>query len=131
MVELLISKGADVNAEDNDGYTPLYWAAMQDSKGLVELLTAKGATPVSTIHLAASAGDLAKVKSFIEEGTDVNAKDKFGRTPLYRVLRVDTNDLAEFLIAKGADVNAKDNEGVTPLHLGCLSLENIPAQHRS
>jgi len=120
MVELLISKGADVNAEDNDGYTPLYWAAMQDSKGLVELLTAKGATPVSTIHLAASVGDLAKVKSFIEEGTDVNAKDKFGRTPLYRVLRVDTNDLAEFLIAKGADVNAKDNKGQTPLHRVCF-----------
>jgi len=121
MVELLISKGADVNAEDNNGYTPYYWAAFDPSKDIVELLTAKGATPVSNIHLASYAGDLEKVKSFIEEGTDVNAKDKFGRTPLFEAVPAETNNVAEFLIAKGADVNARDNKDQTPLHIVGLS----------
>ena len=117
VVELLISKGADVNAEDGEGHTPLYGAALLDRKDLVELLTAKGAAPESTIHCAALLGDLAEVKRFIEEGTDVNAKDKGGQTPLFWAVSTNNNDVAKFLIDKGADVNAKDKDGATPLHL--------------
>ena len=117
MVELLIGKGADVNTVDNDGYTPYYWAVMDASKELVKLLVAKGAIPVYTIHLAARVGDLAKVKRFIEEGTDVNAKDKGGETPLFSAVCAENSDVTKFLIAKGADVNAKDNIGATPLNL--------------
>ena len=121
MVELLISKGADVNTKDKDGVTPYYWAAMQGSKDLVELLTAKGATVESTIHLAARTGDLAKVKRFIEEGTDVNVKDKVGQTPLFSAVLADNNDVVKFLIAKGADVNAKNGIGATPLNFVMMS----------
>ncbi len=116
VVELLIGKGADVNAEDNDGYTPYYWAVMDASKDLVELLVAKGAAPIYTIHLAAREGDLEKVKRFIEEGADVNAKDKGGKTPLFSAVLADSNDVAKFLIAKGADVNSKDKRGATPIN---------------
>jgi cytohesin len=115
-VELLISKGADVNAEDKDGRTPYYCAAMDGREDMVKLLTAKGAAPPSPIHLAARAGDLAKVKSLIEEGADVNAKDKPGQTPLFWAVRADNSDVAKFLITKGADVNAKDKIGMTPLY---------------
>ena len=116
MVELLIDKGADVNAEDKDGYTPMYWATMEGNKDVVELLTTKGAAPISAIHLAARAGDLAKVKSLIEAGAEVNAKDKGGQTPLFAAALADNDDVAKFLIAKGADVNARDTNGWTPLH---------------
>ena len=116
MVELLIANGADVNIEDNDGYTPYYWAVTDASKDIVELLTAKGATVISTIHLAARAGDLARVKRFMEEGTDVNARDKGGETPLFSAVQADNDDVARFLIAEGADVNARDNIGATPLN---------------
>jgi len=116
IVELLINEGADINAQDNRGYTPMYMATYQDSKDLVELLTAKGATPQSTIHLAASAGDLARVKSLIEKGTDINARDKGGETPLFLAVLAKTDEVAEFLIAKGADIDARDNLGMTPLY---------------
>jgi len=42
-VSELISKGADVNAKDEDGMTPLHWAASQGHKDIAELLIAKGA----------------------------------------------------------------------------------------
>ncbi len=115
-LELLISKGANVNAEDKDGRTPYYWAVMQGRKDMVEFLPTKGATPVSSIHLAARAGDLAKVRTLIEDGADVNAKDKASQTPLFWAVLADNNDVAKFLIAKGADVNAKDALGRTPLN---------------
>jgi len=116
IVETLINNGADVNAEDNDGFTPYCCAVMRGRKDFVELLIAKGATPVSTIHWAAAAGDLEKVKAFIEEGTDIDAEDKSGETPLFSAVRADNSEVAKFLIAKGANVNAKDSSGNTPLH---------------
>jgi len=123
VVELLINSGADVNAEDSEGFTPYYWATMQGRKDFVELLVAKGATPVSTIHLAAREGDLEKVKAFIEKGSDINARDKSGETPLFFAVLADNNDVTKFLLAKGADVNAKRDDGATPLHYA-LSLGN-------
>jgi cytohesin len=56
VVELLIAKGADVNAKDKYDMTPLHPAAGRGHKEVVELLIAKGA--------------------------DVNARDEDGDTPL-------------------------------------------------
>ena len=77
VAELLIAKGADVNAKAGiSEKTPLHEAASSGHKEVVELLIANGA--------------------------DVNAKKKFGRTPLHGAA---TKGIAELLIAKGADVD--------------------------
>ncbi len=43
VVELLLAKGADIKAVDNNGYTPLHWAAQKGHREAVELLLSKGA----------------------------------------------------------------------------------------
>ena len=43
VVELLIAKGADVNAKNDGGYTPLHQAAINGHKEIAELLIEKGA----------------------------------------------------------------------------------------
>ena len=43
MVELLIAKGADVNARDGDGRTPLSYAQDKGHTKIVELLRKHGA----------------------------------------------------------------------------------------
>jgi len=124
IVELLISRGASINLEDKKGgRTPLYWAAFHGSKGVFEVLLAK-VTDSNTIHLAALKGELARVKTFMQGGTDVNTKDRFSCTALHWAVLANTNDVADFLIAKGSDVRAKDNNGFTPL-LGARRLDMI------
>ena len=105
VVELLIDKGADVNAKDNEGRTPLSWANQEGHDEIVKFLIAKGADV--SLHFAAGLGDITIVKSLIEDGADVNAKDERGQTPLHVAVARGHVEVAELLINKGANVNAK------------------------
>jgi len=69
------------------------------------------------IHDAARNGDLAGVQAELDNGADVNVKNKHGMTPLHDAAAEGRKEIAELLIAKGADVNANDRWGMTPLHL--------------
>ena len=71
--------------------------------------------PDISIHQAAEDGHIESVKQHLAAGTDVNAKDKYGVTPLHRAALVGNKETVELLIAKGADVNVKDKHGGTPL----------------
>jgi len=84
-----IAAGADVDAKNNVGDTPLHMTALSGHKIITELLIAKGA--------------------------DVNTKDEDGGTPLHIAVSGAHKEIAELLITNGADVNAKDDEGSTPL----------------
>ena len=68
--------------------------------------------PDISIWDAARTGNIEAVKQHLAAGTDVNAKDKYGRTALHHAAN---KEIAELLIAKGADVNAKRDYGWTPL----------------
>ena len=56
------------------------------------------------------------ISDLIDEGADVNAKDKNKMTALHWAAYSGNPDLAKLIIAKGADINAKDRDGSTPLH---------------
>ena len=47
---------------------------------------------------------------------DVNAKNKYGWTPLHDAASRGGTEIAELLLQHGADVNAKDKEKWTALH---------------
>jgi len=73
-----------------------------------------GCGPSISIHQAARIGRIDAVKQHLAAGTDVNAKDVVGMTPLHRATY---QGYKEIVIAKGADVNAKGGvNGGTPLH---------------
>jgi len=115
IVDLLIDKGANVTAKNAKGQTPLDIALRQNQKDITAMITAQGAE-VSSIHMAAKLGDQAKVKAFLDQGVDINAKDDNEYTPLFHAIREEHESLISFLISRNADINAKDKWGYTPLY---------------
>ena len=88
-VKRLIEAEADVNAQDNNGFTVLMLASANGHIDVAQLL--------------------------IEEGADVNAQDKIGATALIVASRRGQTYIVKLLIEAGADVNAQTNDGGTAL----------------
>jgi len=107
VAKVLLDAGADIDAEGFAGYSPLHYAAMLARRHNHEMLELLFSRKTENIFTAACQGDLNKVKTLIDDGTDVNVKDEFGVSLLHWAAAADSPEVAEFLIAKGADVNAK------------------------
>lgn len=122
-VETLIAQGADVNAKDKDGNSPLYFATLQNSTAIVEALLSQGANPksndYSSIRIAARQGSKGVMEAFLAHGINPNLKLGIFETPLLYLavewIEGGNKAAAEVLIVHGADVNAKDKDGNTPL----------------
>jgi hypothetical protein len=57
------------------------------------------------------------VKSLLVNGTDANARDLSGHTPLHKAVYKGSTETVELLLSRGADVNARTLDGQTPLYL--------------
>jgi ankyrin repeat protein len=80
IVELLLAKGADVNAKDDEDQSALVEAAWRGHKTVVQLLLANGA--------------------------DINTEDWLHRTALTEAAKEGHETIVQLLLAKGADINA-------------------------
>lgn len=108
----VLDSGAKVNVVDSNGATPLHITAFRGNTEIAGLLLAHGAevdakddrgnTPLHYV----SRGEYHPSKIYIacllfEHGADVNAKDRFGKSPLDQALKMEREDIAQFLLENG------------------------------
>lgn len=128
MVKLLLTHGADINAQIALGLTPLGRAVNRDNLQMVKFLIAHGADAkkdVTALHEAIYKGNKKMIELLITHGADINAKDGTGETLLHVAARSGKKETVKLLLAKGANVLAKDIYGKTPL--GTTSNQDIQA----
>lgn len=115
IVEMLIKAGADVNLKDENGQTANQRARNPEMKAFFDQVQEKKRKNI--FYYATAFNDKEAVSMLIAAGNDVNIKDEFDYTPLYRAAANNNIEIAEILIAAGADVNIQSGENKkTPLH---------------
>lgn len=109
VVNFLISRGADVNAKTKEAYTPLHFVANYGC-----WYTHHGTCHPDRIAKLPGA-EIAE--SLIQAGSDVNARDNRGDTPLHTAAYCANFPVVKLLIKAGADVNAVNKSGESVLGL--------------
>lgn len=129
-IRSLIARGADINAQDKDGHTPLTWAAWNRNIEIVQRLivdknanvNAQNKIGYTPLLVAARRNNLAIVQLLVGKGANVNAQDQCGETPLIFAASHGNLAMVQLLVTSGADVNAQDKYyGNTALDMANLS----------
>ncbi|EDO02691.1 hypothetical protein SS1G_05168 [Sclerotinia sclerotiorum 1980 UF-70] len=140
ILDMLLLAGADLEARDDNGYTPLLLTVvtarltpMTDvdkfCQNFMKLLLSAGANPCAMssngetlLHRACAALPSTNVaKQLLAFGANPNqAQISNGFTPLHCVVG-NTAEHIQLLVSHGADINAQDTEGDSPLHRACRS----------
>ena len=109
----MIAAGADVNAAQGDGTTPLHWAVYKIDAELARALLARGAKPdvinkygSSPLAEAVKVANARLVGMLLDAGSDAKVPNQEGQTALMLAARAGSLDVAELLVRHGADVNA-------------------------
>ena len=123
IVELLLHLGADPNARDQLGHTPLYFVGnASHGADVVRVLAQSGANVnaqerlkhCTALHMAARRGNVPVAEALLDCGADGEARDKLGDTPLHRAVKCGKTEMVAFLLSRGADVYAEGKRGLTP-----------------
>eukprot|EP00299_Pterocystis_sp_00344_P015282 c7621_g1_i1.p1 GENE.c7621_g1_i1~~c7621_g1_i1.p1 ORF type:complete len:145 (-),score=21.27 c7621_g1_i1:45-479(-) len=91
MCHYLIASGANINQKQEDGWTPLHYAAFRNCF------------------------DIGKV--LIECGATLSEQDRWGFTPLHRAAKLNHIEIAQLLVDSGADIQTRSKAGKTAIQV--------------
>jgi ankyrin repeat protein len=136
IARILLYHGANANAKNDQGETPLHLVSRGKCDSpevgvlIVCLLLEHGAdinartkSKWTPLHSASFNGGLKIMTELLDKGANANAENDQGETPLHLVSRSNHIPeeqgvgIAELLLERGSDTKARDNDNTTPLQL--------------
>lgn len=111
MVELMLSLGADVTLQDENGDTPLYYAV----------------TTRNTLHkMVYKKASLRITSALLQAGADVNVPNEYELTPFHCAVNSGSDAIIQMLLDDGTpNIHLADEIGNTPLHYLVVSREPV------
>jgi hypothetical protein len=136
LTEIATNKDA-LNSTDNEGRTPLSWAAQRGDLETLSVLLAHGADPhlsnrgrTTPLHYAVQAGNSCCIVPLLNAGADPNAQDHRQHTPLHLACIVtDSLRYIRPLVLNGADVNAMTDYDYSPLIIAAYKNHDVTVRY--
>ena len=126
ILKKLIKSGADVNKPNKHYITPLIVATGYDRPKIIKYLIEHGADvnnngpegDENPMNNALIRDDIKTIRLFVDNGYDINSKNRFLETPLHVILDRGLNYPYELLMKMIylGDLTKQNIDGVTPLH---------------
>jgi len=135
-VPVLIKMGANTEAVNATGETPLFAAVKQDSPSTIKALLDNGGSIYardtlgnSLLHAAVRWHAIRGAETLLDKGLDINCHALNGKTPLHDSIRWWIPDMELLLLKRGADIEVRDAEGNTPFMEAILA-GNAPSMEQ-
>ncbi len=133
MTASLLRDGAEPNARNASGLTPLICAARAGQTGTIRLLVEAGADPnlsggingwTPVMH-AIHKNQSLSVQTLLELGADVNGSGPHHESALMMAAGYGQTEMVKLLLRRGADPRARSADGETALSLAVSGLPDI------
>ncbi len=139
MIRLLMDNGADLDIRNDDGYSAVTFALMDQRFGIADILLEKAKDvnakdlEYTTIIDAAGSDYKNIVKRFLDNKFDINERGINGETAVMRSVAKNRLKMTQFLINNGADIRLTDSYGTTALMIasreGYYDIANLLIQY--
>ncbi|CAG0907267.1 unnamed protein product, partial [Cyprideis torosa] len=127
IVNLLLRKGAIVDAQNDTGWTPLITASFEGHAMVVTLLKSVGADVAvadvngwTALHHAVQQKRTSTVACLLEMGAPVDVAEKKMMRPLHLACFLGHLESTVLLVHAGGEIDARDADGRTPLLMATL-----------
>lgn len=121
VVKMLVKHGADIDAPDKAGRSPLLTALLARNPLVAEYLVKQqarldaDAVLRETVRLGQADRDV--IDFLVKQGAELDLPDEQGNTPLHIAILNGHRVNAKYLVKKGADIDLADRSGRTPLEM--------------
>ncbi|KAF1968369.1 ankyrin repeat protein, partial [Bimuria novae-zelandiae CBS 107.79] len=115
----------ELEAQSENGGTPLIWAVCKARNEVVKFLLGKGVDVDkrddtqgwTSLHEACATGTSRVVTQLLDAGADIERPLPSGDTPLHVALTTENEEIALLLLERGANVSTRASKNRTSLHL--------------
>jgi ankyrin repeat protein len=136
VIPAIVERGANTEAVNISGETPLFIAVKANAASTVRALLGAGASLTgrdslgnTALHTAVRSNASQAAEALLDANIHIDAYNLYGQTPLHDAVRLGLYDAQTILVRRGANIEVRDNEGNTPLLLAVRMGNYRSAEH--